>query len=485
MSDKLETPQKGEKIRKLQSHNLSTFPKEIFDIADSLEHLDLSNNPISSLPSNVDDLHKLKILFLSNCEFKTFPDLSRCPNLEMVAFRRNGMTSIPENVLPPRLRWLILTDNNIEKLPDSIGDCSRLEKVMLAGNRLTSLPSSMAGCGNLTLLRLSSNRLTTLPPWLLTMPSLAFLSLSSNPLIPPPVATSLAALPQIRRSSLTDPEVLGTGASGTVYRCTLTTQNRAEAKEVAVKVYKSGITSDGLAEDEFRTLLALSSSPPSSHPNLIPILGRVVDDLSDNVDGSWAEGLVMRLIPKEYHTLGGPPSLASCTRDTYDEWEGRELELESAVRILGGVAGAMRCVHGRGVAHGDCYAHNLLVSGGRAVDERAQEGFRKDDDEGEAPGHAYLADFGAATVYGNALSEEDGKLWEKIEVRAFGYLVEDLLKLCGGNEVADEATSGNMMRLYELWGDCTIEKVEERPSFEEICGVLEEIEKSEWDRLRN
>ncbi len=103
--------------------------------AKTLEQLDLSGTGLSSLPEDVGlRLPNLKIAFFSNCNFKVFPkQLAACPQLEMVAFRSNGMAEIPEDAFPPRLRWLILTDNNVATLPASIGRCSRLQKCMLAG----------------------------------------------------------------------------------------------------------------------------------------------------------------------------------------------------------------------------------------------------------------------------------------------------------------------------------------------------------------
>jgi Leucine-rich repeat (LRR) protein len=126
---------KGTKKLKLVSCGLSEFPREILDLADSLEILDLSGNPLSQLPDDFYRLHNLKIVFFSDCRFAVFStQLAKCCSLEMVAFRGYGMTTISEEALPPQLRWLILTNNLIESLPRSVGQWRRLHKVMLAGN---------------------------------------------------------------------------------------------------------------------------------------------------------------------------------------------------------------------------------------------------------------------------------------------------------------------------------------------------------------
>ncbi|MGB5444288.1 MAG: protein kinase, partial [Psychromonas sp.] len=102
-------------IRHLRlSENLRSFPLEILSLADSLEILDLSNNELTSLPKEVIALHKLKIIFASNNLFETLPEvLGQCPNLEMVGFKANKINHVPEHSLPAKLRWLILTDNQI------------------------------------------------------------------------------------------------------------------------------------------------------------------------------------------------------------------------------------------------------------------------------------------------------------------------------------------------------------------------------------
>lgn len=52
-------------ITRLQlSEQLTEFPKEILSLADSLEILDLSNNQLTTLPNEINQLSKLKIFFL-------------------------------------------------------------------------------------------------------------------------------------------------------------------------------------------------------------------------------------------------------------------------------------------------------------------------------------------------------------------------------------------------------------------------------------
>ncbi|KAK3987259.1 leucine-rich repeat-containing protein 28 [Cladorrhinum sp. PSN332] len=433
---------------------LDSFPNEILELGDALTQLDLSGTGLSSLPANIGTaLPSLKIIFLSNCNFTTFPaELSSCPKLEMVAFRSNRMTSIPENSLPPALRWLILTDNLVPSLPESIGSCSRLQKCMLAGNRLTSLPDTMSNCTKLSLLRLSANKFESLPQWLFKLPSLAFLSFAGNSCCshhsssPSGVATPLG-LQHIPYSSLTiHSPPLGSGASGIISRADWH-QSPTYSEDVAIKLFRGHLTSDGTPADEMAACIAAGN-----HESLITVLGKIDDFPHDHDE---VGGIVMQLVPQEdYKVLGLPPSMESCTRDVFSDKTKGKWETPCVLSMLTGLAGAAGHLHQRGINHGDLYAHNVLAW-----------------KEGQ---HALLGDFGAATVYGTGKRrEEECEGLEKLEVLAFGWLVEDMLGLLVDEE--EEGPEGKELR-KGLWGlkeKCVVGDVEARPSFEEIVEELE------------
>ena len=133
---------------------LTEFPRELFNLADTLEILDLSGNALSALPDDLPRLSKLRIIFCSDNLFTTLPAvLGRCAQLSMIGFKANRIHTIEAGALAPTLRWLVLTDNELRELPAAIGDCKPMEKLMLAGNRLRVLPQELANCSQLALLR--------------------------------------------------------------------------------------------------------------------------------------------------------------------------------------------------------------------------------------------------------------------------------------------------------------------------------------------
>lgn len=395
------------------SENMTTFPEEIFELADTLEILDLSHNALSSIPEDISRLTNLKIAFFSNNRFTTVPSFRGCEHLYMVGFKSNQIETFDEEVLPESISWLILTDNKLKKLPRSIGKLSKLQKCALAGNRLEKLPEEMAACRNLELLRLSANQLDAIPSWLWSLPKLSWLAFSGNPCSANPQFT----LQETAYESLEIKEKLGSGASGDIYKA----YSKPHAEEVALKLFKGSITSDGYARDEMNATMSTGE-----HPNLIKVLSKL--------SGDERLGLVLEYIPNVYRNLGLPPDFKTCTRDTFTEET--SFTPESILEVARSIASASAHLHARGLMHGDLYAHNILIN---------------DDD------HCYLGDFGAATFY-----EPHRKEFERIEVRAFGCLIEDMLSLCP----TKEGTIHEM--LEQLRKQCMSEAVEERPLFCEM-----------------
>ncbi|MFA0280404.1 MULTISPECIES: leucine-rich repeat-containing protein kinase family protein [unclassified Vibrio] len=390
---------KGIKRLKL-SESLTEFPLEIIELADSLEILDLSGNQLSDLPAELSKLTNLRIIFASNNLFTHLPDvLGSLPKLEMIGFKTNQIKTVSEVSLPPQLRWLILTDNEIEALPSSLGERPRLQKLALAGNKIRVLPESMENLSNLELVRLSANQLTEFPEFLIKLPKLAWLAFAGNPFCKHP--SSLDSVPAVSSQSYSLNQVLGQGASGVISHASWLNSDFDFPQEVAVKVFKGEVTSDGYPHDELEACLQAGH-----HNNLVKSIAQVEEQ--DYL------ALVMELIPNSYYNLGLPPTLETCTRDTFPE--GFELSIAQINSITEQMIDVFEHLHANKVCHGDLYAHNTLVN---------------------EQGQMIFGDFGAATIYGY-LTEEHQQGIRRIEARALKYFIEDLLTICAKQDQDSE-----------------------------------------------
>ncbi len=414
------------------SCGLRNFPPEIFDLADTLEVLNLTGNQLSELPEELGRLRRLKILFCSDNAFTHLPEsLGTCPQLAMVGFKHNHISQVSAASLPRAAHWLILTDNAIAELPDEIGDCRRLRKLMLAGNQLTRLPDTLRHCRELELLRISDNRLGALPDWLLQLPRLAWLAYAGNPLSEADAAQAMqaAARHTIDWADLRIGPLLGEGASGRIHAATW--YRDGQATEVALKLFKGDKTSDGLPESELAASLAAGL-----HPHLIGAHGL----LSGHPQGSL--GLVMPRIATDAQPLAGPPSFDTCTRDVYPE--GLQLSPAQVLAIAHAVADATAHLHAQGLLHGDLYAHNTLWS---------------------PRGDCLLGDFGAAAFLPQARPDVAQALMA-LEVRAFGCLLEELL------QHGPSATDPALQSLQALCERCLHPDPATRPTLAEVSTTL-------------
>ena len=111
--------------------------------------------------------------------------------------------------------------------------------------------------------------------------------------------------------------------------------------------------------------------------------------------------------------------------------------------LLHSVASAAHHLHGRGLLHGDLYAHNVLNAPG---------------------GETLLSDFGAASCYPSG----PAALIQRVEVRAFGILMEEVLSRCA--EKASLPAS-----LTELAASCTQADVAARPDFAAVIAALTRV----------
>jgi len=432
--------------------NLKEIPSSITKYATNLKKLDIGDNPrLSTLPSSLCNLHKLEILFASNCPgIATLPPvLGKMTSITRLGWKSGSLTSLPHASIPPNVVHLILTNNFITDLDDEMifTKLKHVRKLMLSHNSITSLSEKgVSLMHNLELLRLSGNNLHAVPDSLWTLPKLSWLTISGNPNLNLPALTS--RVPMVDLSSLdfhsasggsssssNSASSLGQGASGLVVRATYNNE------EVAVKRIRS-VTSDGRPEDELKSYGALDEN--AMKERMVGALALFHDDVKDE------SGIIMKILPEGVVDLAQPPTIVEVTADRWDEDE--KFSMSFIVSVLKDIAHALYYLHYNvGIVHGDVYAHNIKV------DKRT--------------GRAYLLDLGASY----APDETFRKKAEMLEVRAFGVLIGDMLGQYDEDDNSKKDVQNKKETLSLLRDKCYSKDVFSRPLFEEIVSTLSTI----------
>ena len=499
------------------NRGLTALPEEIGSLT-RLEKLNLAGNELSDLPEALASCTALRTLFFLNNRFTAVPSvLGRLPALSMLSFKSNRVEHIPEDALPPSLAWLILTDNALAALPAALGRLPRLRKLMLASNQLRALPD-MSGLAALELVRLSDNHLQEFPEALLQLPRLAWLAVAGNDFEPMPRAAVAGRLAAARSALTMDNvqlgEVLGEGTSGVVYAAKRLdgggsgsgggggegSSGCSGQDKVAVKVFKAA-SSDGRPVDEVRrqpacpgrargrhpspprpfippplspppaaTQVAVSLALTSPHPNLINLLGFVAE--AGEGAAHYSKLASFLEFCSGMKVLAKPPSFASVTRDVYPAAPGaiQGLSVAQAGVVALAVASAAAHLHAAGVAHGDLYGHNLLLD--PALVGPGAAGAGAAGALAALAARVKLGDLGAAFFY--QAGSARGALIERVEVRAWACLAEELLALAAPGAPAGSAEAALAAALADLGRACGAEggSVAARPGFAEIVDAL-------------
>jgi internalin A len=169
----------------LQSNRLTSLPESITALH-NLTTLILKDNPLTSLPESIGDLRHLEVLDLSVNAAPSVKSSTNKPQSPYLKTRtailvkrenENAAPSVKSSITEPESSYLKMRtevlakkeskefrENQLTKLPESIGDLKNLVFLNLSNNKFTSLPKSIAKLENLTELNLTANPLATPPP---------------------------------------------------------------------------------------------------------------------------------------------------------------------------------------------------------------------------------------------------------------------------------------------------------------------------------
>lgn len=125
----------------LRSHNLTTFPLDIFKL-DKLEKLDLSDNMITLIPKRICKLKHLKELLLNGNNILYIPnEICLLNDLRSLILNQNSITDIPKEISQlTHLECISLSTNNIKVVPQELFHLNKLKRLYLHDNKIKRIP---------------------------------------------------------------------------------------------------------------------------------------------------------------------------------------------------------------------------------------------------------------------------------------------------------------------------------------------------------
>lgn len=144
--------------------------------------VNLQRKGLKEIPEEVFFNKEVKVLRLYGNQLDSIPErIGELVNLEKLYIGRNNLKSLPESIGKLKnLKILSAQYNDIDSLPDAIGELENLEQLVLNQNELVQIPNSIGRMKELVVLQLKFNRLTSLPKEIGDCENLQFIQLNRN-----------------------------------------------------------------------------------------------------------------------------------------------------------------------------------------------------------------------------------------------------------------------------------------------------------------
>lgn len=152
------------RFKKLESlclrQNLLTSMTAVSELpTETLEELDLYDNRINHISSNLNKFVHLKNLDLSFNKIKNIKNIDKLVNLEYLYFVQNKIREIKGLETLKKLKYLELGGNKIDEISSTLNELPSIEQLWLGKNKIPRL-QNLSQLVNLRVLSIQSNRLT-------------------------------------------------------------------------------------------------------------------------------------------------------------------------------------------------------------------------------------------------------------------------------------------------------------------------------------
>lgn len=155
--------------------------RDLSSISDKIS-INLSKQGLTELPIELKGNKTVKVLRLYGNNIDSLPEwVGELENLEKLYLGKNKLKSLPESIGKLKhLKLLSAQYNDIEFLPGSIVELTNLEQLILNQNQIKFLPDSIGKLKKLDVLQLKFNKLKKLPISIGKCENLQFVYLNRN-----------------------------------------------------------------------------------------------------------------------------------------------------------------------------------------------------------------------------------------------------------------------------------------------------------------
>ncbi|XP_052739378.1 leucine-rich repeat-containing protein 40 isoform X1 [Bicyclus anynana] len=170
------------------SRELTTVPDDVFHAAAEADvHIvDMSKNKLTTVPRGIQQLHETltQLLLSSNNIESVPPEVAACKHLQYIDLGKNNLADLPIEIGDLKnLRELVIANNKFTKIPRCVYELDKLEILLAAENQISEINVSsdaLARLRRLAVLDLTNNSIVTVPPELGNFTHLRSLELMGN-----------------------------------------------------------------------------------------------------------------------------------------------------------------------------------------------------------------------------------------------------------------------------------------------------------------